>query len=69
MNIALSTYEKKKSFNTDDVMTSFAANVQECKIRTKIEEKSSSKKYRESKKYLSKEDSMYAPTEDRHRIQ
>ena len=28
--------KRKKSFNTDDVMTSFAANVQECKIRTKI---------------------------------
>ena len=28
--------KRKKGFNTDDAMTSFVVNAQECKIRTKI---------------------------------
>ena len=35
MNIALSTYEKEKSFNAYDAMTSLVVNAHGCKIRKK----------------------------------
>ena len=39
MNIALSTYEKEKSFKACDAMTSLVVNAHECKIRKKDKNK------------------------------